>query len=209
MRGQGFRQQRTSVASCGISLIFLWQSVLASISSCTSSQALETQLYSEEVVWMRSLHIVINFLEHLPRRQKGGIPEFIQRTILTATQQQSNPAVYELAIWALGLWCHVDLVVVPTHLPIFVGALTHAELFVKEKALHCLVDVLLVWGGPAIEEQAKKSARLSTHSDGFGVSQALFQSQATDATTQSQPSEAGPDVLTQVACAEVGFGWGC
>lgn len=38
---------------------------------------------------------------------------------------------------------------VPTHLPILMEAVGHPELFVREKALQCLVDVLLLWGPPA------------------------------------------------------------
>eukprot|EP00906_Rhabdomonas_costata_P035706 RCo050163 len=111
-------------------------------------------LYRDQALWARCLFLIIEVLEGLPRNRRD-IPDSFSRVILAASQQHDNAVIFELAVRALGLLCMVDLVTVPTYLPIFLQALRHFAKAVREVALKACFDIFLIWGTATVEQQVQ------------------------------------------------------
>ena len=111
------------------------------------------------LVWLRILHIVIEFLHQVPPDAGAVVPDVLGRVILATISQHENIDVYKAGIEALGSLCLLKLEIIPTHLPLILTALQHPNQSIVEMALKIVFDVLFIWGEGAIEKQMERTAQ--------------------------------------------------
>lgn len=112
---------------------------------------LEQRIATDAALWIRSLEIVLNVLEHIPRG--GALQEDHCQVALSAAQSHQNSFIRAKALRVLAIYCVANKKVAPTYSHVFLSCLQKTKFpssdqaaDVMEEALHGLFDIFLEHG---------------------------------------------------------------